>query len=193
MGENMTDNSGRAHESAAGESDIKDELSETITLSNLSVLVGEWIPFGSNQIVALNEKLGAADRCQGGMFTGEADKDPSGTQFDVPQGLTDVKILDYDETQFINFEAVIMFPESPGIIQVEEFGMHISEDGFINYAMKIEAIQDRLADDISIDMLSRLLVDVHQDSSQIADSLLSFYQKQLITMIYNGDELMRDK
>ena len=39
--ENMTDNAGRAHESAAGESDIKDELSETITLSNLSLLVGE--------------------------------------------------------------------------------------------------------------------------------------------------------
>jgi hypothetical protein len=189
----MTDNQNRAHESAAGESDLKDELSEAITLSNVVAMVGEWIPFGSNQIVALNEKLGASDRCQGGMFTGEADKDPSGTQFDVPAGLTDVKILDYDETQFINFEAVIMFPESPGIIQVEEFGMHISEDGFINYAMKIEAIQDRLADDVSIDMLSRLLVDVHQDSSQIADSLLSFYQKQLLTMIYNGDELMRDK
>ena len=189
----MSDNADRAHESAAGESDVKDELSEAITLSNVISMVGEWIPFGSNQIVALNEKLGAADRCQGGMFSGETDKDPSGTQFDVPQGLTDVRVLDYDETQFINFEAIIMFPESPGIIQVEEFGMHISEDGFLNYAMKIEAIQDRLADDVSIDMLSRLLVDVHQDSSEIADSLLSFYQKQLLTMIYNGDELMRDK
>ena len=67
--------------------------------------------------------------------------------------------------------------------------MHISEEGFIAYAMKIEAIQDRLSDDISIDMLSRLLVDVHQDSSNIAESLLSFFQKQLLSMIYNGDEV----
>ena len=67
--------------------------------------------------------------------------------------------------------------------------MHISEEGFIAYAMKIEAIQDRLSDDISIDMLSRLLVDVHQDSSNIAESLLSFFQKQLLSMVYNGDEV----
>lgn len=32
-----------------------------------------------------------------------------------------------------------------------------------------------------------------QDSSQIADSLLSFYQKSLLTMVFLGDELMRDK
>ena len=33
-----------------------------------------------------------------------------GAQFDVPQGLTDVRVLDYDETQFINFEVEIFFP-----------------------------------------------------------------------------------
>ena len=27
-------------------------------VSEVSVLVGEWVPFGSNQIVALNDKLG---------------------------------------------------------------------------------------------------------------------------------------
>ena len=32
-----------------------------------------------------------------------------------------------------------------------------------------------------------------QDSSNIADSLLSFYQKGLLSMIYMDDELMRDK
>ena len=34
-----------------------------------------------------------------------------------------VKILDYDDTMFINFEADINYPEAPGIIQVEQFGM----------------------------------------------------------------------
>jgi WD repeat-containing protein 35 len=76
---------------------------------------------------------------------------------------------------------------------VEEFGMHLNEDGSLIYAMRVDAIQDRKADDISLDMLSRLVVDVMQDSSQIADSLLSFYQKSLLTMVFLGDELMRDK
>ena len=35
---------------------------------------------------------------------------------------------------------------------------------------------ERKADDISLDMLSRLLVDVQKDSSQIMNDLLSAYQ-----------------
>ena len=156
-------------------------------------MVGEWIPFGSNQIVALNEKLGSADRCQGGMFTGSVDTDSGGTKLALPPGSTSVRILDYDETTFINFEAEINFPEDEGIIQIEEFGMHLNEDGTLIYGMRVDAIQDRKADDISLDMLSRLVVDVMQDSSQIAESLLSFYQKALLEMVFLGDELMRDK
>ena len=57
-------------------------------------------------------------------------------------------------------QADIQFPEAPGIIQVENFGMHISEEGFMLYGMYIEAIGERKAHDISLDMLSRLLVDV---------------------------------
>ena len=39
---------------------------------------------------------------QGGMFTGTVDKDTP--KLTMPPGLTAVKILDYDETMFINFE-----------------------------------------------------------------------------------------
>ena len=72
------------HESAQGASNIRDELDEAITLAFVHVMVGEWIPFGSNQIVALNERLGAMDRCQGGLFTAVVDKIQQ-TQFDVPR------------------------------------------------------------------------------------------------------------
>ena len=136
--EPTNDNTSRAHESAAGASGIQDELSEAIQLDTVRIMVGEWIPFGSNQIVALNEKLGSADRCQGGMFTGSVDEESGGTKLALPpvcatflsflshfspflllsfvsvsplisliissQGSTSVRILDYDETTFINFE-----------------------------------------------------------------------------------------
>ena len=65
-------------------------------------------------------------------------------------------------------------------MQVENFGMHYHVSGQVMYGMHIEAIQDRKADDICIDMLSRLLVDVHQDSSRITASLLSRYQCTLV-------------
>ena len=45
----MSCNAHRASESALGGSTIADELSEAIVLSNVHCLVGEWVPFGSNQ------------------------------------------------------------------------------------------------------------------------------------------------
>jgi hypothetical protein len=189
----MSSNAHRSDEAAAGGSNIQDELSEAVVLSGVHSLVGEWIPFGSNQIVALNERLGALDRCQGGLFTAQVDKDPTATKFSVPPGLTEVVILDYDFVHFINFEAEINFPEEEGIIQVENFGMHLNVDGTIIYGVYIDAVVDRKADDISVDHLARLLVDIHQDSSKIMDDLLSQYQRSLLDMIYMGDTMMRAK
>jgi WD repeat-containing protein 35 len=189
----LTSNKHRAHESAGGNDNIRDELSEAIVLSHVVALVGEWVPFGSNQIVALNERLGAMDRCQGGLFTAIVDEHPTQTSFDVPPGLTQVTILDYDFVHFINFEAEINYPEEEGIVQVENFGMHLNVDGTILYGIKVEAILERQADSISLDHLSRLLVDVHQDSSQIMNDLLSQYQCTLLDMIFMGDKDNRGK
>ena len=189
----FTSNAHRAHESATGASNIADELDEAVILGNVHCMVGEWIPFGSNQIVALNERLGAMDRCQGGLFTAMVDKSPTDTKFAVPPGLTQVTILDYDFVRFINFEAEINYPEDEGIVQVENFGMHLNVDGMIAYGIKVEAILDRQSDDISIDHLSRVLVDVHQDSSAIMNDLLSQYQRSLLDMIFLGDAEMRNK
>ena len=59
--------------------------------------------------------------------------------------------------------------------------------------MHIEAILDRIKDNISLDHLARVLVDIQQDSSTILVSLLSTYQRSLLDMIFLGDALSRDK
>ena len=64
--------------------------------------------------------------------------------------------------------------------------------GYIS-EMKVEAIMERKADDVSLDMLSRLLVDVHSDSSKILNDLLSVYQRSLLSMVFCGDEFNRCK
>jgi len=48
----------------------------------------------------------------------------------------------------VNFEAEINYPEEEGIVQVENFGMHLNVDGTTCYGMHIEAILDRGQDDI---------------------------------------------
>jgi hypothetical protein len=52
---------------------------------------------------------------------------------------------------------------------------------------------DRIKDNISLDHLSRLLVDVHIDSSTIVDSTISAYQRRMLNLIFNGDAENRDK
>eukprot|EP00941_MAST-03F_sp_MAST-3F-sp1_P000708 g708.t1 len=189
----LSSNAHRWKECASGKSTIEDELDVVIELSRVQCIIGEWIPFGTNSICALNDRLGALDRCQGGMYTSSVDKQPTGTVFTCSTGLTKVGVLDFDFVNFINFEAEISYPEKEGIVQIESFGMHFNVDGTILYGFKIEAILDRDEEHVSLDHLSRLLVDIHQDSSQIMKDLVSSYQQDLIDLVYMGDSKNRGK
>ena len=60
-------NAHRAHECAVTDNNIRDELDEIITLNSVSIMVGEFIPTGANQIVQMNENLGSTERVQGGF------------------------------------------------------------------------------------------------------------------------------
>lgn len=166
---------------------------QVITLNSVSIIVAEYIPFGANQIVQMNNNLGSTERVQGGFFTALIDDDSAGTKFEVEPGLTSVNILDYTLTKHINFEADIKLPEDDGIVQVETFGVSVNADGTIFYGMQIEAVMDRIKDNISLDHLSRLLVDVATDSSTIVDSVVSVYQRRLLNLIFDGDAAARDK
>jgi hypothetical protein len=53
----MSSNAHRASESASKESTIRDDLDEVITISNVTILIGEWIPFGANQARAYTRPL----------------------------------------------------------------------------------------------------------------------------------------
>lgn len=107
--------------------------------------------------------------------------------------MTKVTILDYSITEYINVEADIYFPEDQGIVQIENFGIHLAADGTVCYGMKIEAVMDRIRNNVSLDHLARLLVDVHQDSSRITDSIVSAYQLGLLDLVFIGDRGNRDK
>lgn len=121
------------------------------------------------------------------------DEDPTAVQFELPTGLTQVRVIDFNPVQFLNFEADIDYPEEEGIIQVEVFGMHLRVDGSVFYGMKIEAIQERQNDNLSIDHMARLLVDVHCDSSKIMQDLMTPYQRAIMDTLFLGDTLNRGK
>ena len=50
----------------------------------MSIIVAEYIPFGANQVVQMNNNLGSTERVQGGFFTAMIDEDSSGTKHAPP-------------------------------------------------------------------------------------------------------------
>lgn len=186
-------NAHRSAECARAASNIRDVLDEIITLNSVSVVIAEYVPFGANNVAQVNSNLGSADRVSGGFFSAVVDDDAGGTRFAVEAGLTSVNVLDYSHTRHVNFEADIYMPEEAGIIQVETLGISVNADGTVFHGMQIEAVMDRIKDNISLDQLSRLLVDVTIDSSTMLDSVISAHQRKLLSIIYSGNATARDK
>jgi len=176
-------------------SNIKDELEEILKLNSVKVVVAEWIPFGRNHMSNLIKKLGAEKRIQGGMLTTHVDKNPGSTvfEFDLRKAGNCVHVLDYESSSHVNFLADIMTPEAEGIMQVEEFGVHVHFDGSVLYGLVVESIMEALTDGISMDKLSRLLVDVQQDSSFLTFSLTTAYQRVLMDTMSAGCSFNREK
>lgn len=187
-------NAHRAHESGVNVGNGLDELDEVITLNSVSIIVAEYIPFGANQIVQLNNNVGSTERCQGGFISPAMDADAAATQIEMSPELTSVDILDYTLTNHINFEAEINFAsDGDNVVQVETFGVSLNAEGTCFYGLQVEAVLDRIKDNISLDHLSRLLVEVQSDSSAIVDAIISQYQRELLNLVFLGDAENRNK
>jgi len=186
-------NAHRAHESASSVDNIRDELDEVITLNSVSIIVAEYIPFGANQIVQLNNNVGSTERVQGGYISPAVDNNSADTRIEMSPELTSVDILDYTLTNHINFEAEINYRNHTGVVQVETFGVSLNAEGTCFYGMQVEAVMDRIKDNVSLDHLSRLLVGVQQDSCTIVDSIISQYQRDLMQLVFLGDASNRNK
>ena len=187
-------NAMRASECADGISSLKTK--DFVILSQVHVRVSEWIPFGQNQLFALIERTGAAERCKGGMFAAAAESKAASesASMEVSPGLTQVEVLDYDYAKGINFQAHIEMPNSgDDTVQLEELGIHISVDGLCSYGMRVEAVQDRLADAINIDLLARLLVHIQLDTSVLSNDMMSAFQRSIMERIFRGETLNRFK
>ncbi|POM80726.1 Hypothetical protein PHPALM_1400 [Phytophthora palmivora] len=71
--------------------------------------------------------------------------------------------------------------------------MHLHVSGAVLYGVKIDAIMNHTERSIPLDLLARLLVDVHQDSSGIVHDLLSRYQLSVLDMLFMGKAEQRNK
>ena len=59
--------------------------------------------------------------------------------------------------------------------------------------IRMEAIQERIKTNMSLDHLARVLVDILQDSSRVLDTILSTRQRSMIELVYRGYQMNRPK
>jgi len=181
-------------------------VSEVLFLDTVKVLVGEWIPFGINQMGAMNKRAGSYANASlemvpksyfsnqtipaKGTSTAPLLGDMSVT---CSVGLTGVRVLDFDTFNYIIAEAEILFPEAGDVLQVEHIGVCFSVTGNAVYGFDLHSVMNKDGHNISVDHISRVLVDVILDSSEMVDSLLSPYQKGLLNSVYWGRSFLRPK
>ncbi|MHA1132591.1 MAG: hypothetical protein ACTSQQ_17530, partial [Candidatus Helarchaeota archaeon] len=162
-------------------STIEDELEELTFLKDVNIYIAEYIPFGSNHIIAFNTELDSLGVVEGGLLTSNIDQEPKKSTFQVVEELTNVVVKRFDPNDFIQFEAEISFSNIGNIIQEECLGVHVDASGRVLYGCHLHELVGK-TDLHSLDNISRVISDIIADSSQMMMNLLSTYQRRLLEL-----------
>lgn len=89
--------------------------------------------------------------------------------------------------------AEVYLPEEAGIKQVEDIGVHFHHDGSVMYGSRIDTIMGAPPTESSLDLLTRVLVDLEQDTGFITSNLLTMYQRVMLDSLYCNSSQSRPK
>jgi len=168
---------------------IKDELTSYIFLRDLRVLISEYIPFGTNHIIAFNEELDCQRNVKEGLMTSFIDTDLETATFEIKEELTKVTIDQYDPNDYVIFNASIVYKEV--VEQQEEISVYVDAYGRVIYGTQLLEIDGN--DKMSIDKLTRVTADLVLDTSKMINTMLSTYQRRLLELVYFGTPEYRNK
>jgi len=174
-----------------GGDNLRDEdLGFFVHVGGVNVLFAEYYPFDSNEVNGLRIKAGNS-RAFESLVSGEVDHAAgAGTTIEVRiSEVAAVFALDSVKGRYVNLEAHVHLPEEEGILQLERFGVHCSARGDIIFGVKIDAVRGQVgytAERVPVDLLSRVLIDLHEDSSAIMETLVSKSQRNLVHNLHAG-------
>jgi WD repeat-containing protein 35 len=164
----------------------------TFLKGDVHLLITEWVPFGENNMVSLQEKLEASEKVKDFLLTDRIDTAPETATFMVGPPLTMIRLIDHKMAKHVDFEAEVKYPESGGDIQEEQFGVHVDVSGSVTYGLELWET-DGQSETHSMDNISKIIADLVYDSSKMMDTLLSNNQKRLLDLVYMGHSRNRDK
>lgn len=156
------------------------------------IQLNEWIPFGLNNIISLNDKLESSSNIRHTLLTEAIDYSPETSTFETKPTLSRVRVLDFERTGFVEFISDVLFQDTGGEIQSEQIGIHVDVSGRVTHGMKVvETMGEK--EKFSMDSLSRIVADLVEDSSRVMDTVLNNYQRRLLNLVYAGQSHQRDK
>lgn len=160
-------------------------------LGDVHILITEWVPLGVNNVVLLSDRLETFDR-QPLYRSGQLDHTPELPIVSLPPIETKITVTKYKPTDYVEFMADLSYKETGGAMQDEQFGVHVDASGRITYGTELH-MTDEQSDVHTLDVMSRVLADIVQDTSLMMETLLSNYQKRLLNLVYYGESIHRDK
>lgn len=172
---------------------IGDVLTEVIKLKNVKIALVEWLPFDRNQLSALNIKLDSLHRRRGHIVTAVKDDSPENLIFKDSGISCKVIVEDFQPSEYVSFRAYLNYPEDEGIIQNEELSGHINSWGRVVYGADLVEVENGSDGWVSLDVLTRIIVDLTMDTSQMIDSLLTEYQRNLLDLVFMDESSKRTK
>jgi WD repeat-containing protein 35 len=176
-----------------GVGNIEDELTEHIKLRNVRIALIEWLPFDRNQLSALNIKLDSYHHRRGHIVTALQDDSPGEIVIHDDGISCKVIVEDFSPSEYIHFRAMLNFPEDEGILQKEELSGYINTWGRVIYGAELFEVEEAIDGWVSLDVLTRIIVDLTIDTSRMIDSLLTEYQRNLLNLIYLEEADKRTK
>ncbi len=172
---------------------IEDTLTEFIKLKNVKIVLVEWLPFDRNQLSALNIKLDSFQHRRGHIVTALKDDAPEEMIFHDDGVSCKIIVENFSPTEFVSFSAMLNYPEDEGIVQHEELSGYINSWGRVIYGANIIDVEGTKDGWVSLDLITRIMVDLTMDTSQMIDSLLTEYQRNLLDLVFMGKSSKRTK
>lgn len=160
---------------------IRDKLQELIWFTRPIMLVFEWIPFDINSFEELAEELEAKEKERGVLLTDEVDRQPDQFIFErmPPRALVNVRSYEYGNVLVL--EGAPIYEE---ICQKEKMSIRVTSYGGIMYALRVKRVKGCPEGKASLDRLSRAVLDVFEDTSRLMSSLISYYQRRVLNIVY---------
>jgi len=159
---------------------------------NVRIMLTEWIPFGLNNIISLNDKLETSSENKHTLLTESIDFRPETSTFETSPDLSRVRVVESERTEYVEFVSDVPYHTSAGDMQSEQIGIHVDKSGRVTYGMEIIETKG-VKNKHSLDSLSRVVADLVEDSSRVMDTVINNYQKRLLNLVYSGMRHQREK